>query len=208
MATLPIERARPGWRFWLVWMFATIAGVAGYFIIFPPILNAIIEFLGGIRSQAWIGIAIGAIEAIMLGATIGAAQWLVLHGYMPRSGAWVLATLIGYSTPLMFEGIGGGLLPPWLAGAAIFLQFGVVLGVLQWLVLRGRVERAGWWIAFSVAGWVFAAALIDIANVSGLNVEVFDLLAALIVPVAIAGGGMVWLLRRSAPTIPSNNLPR
>jgi hypothetical protein len=208
MTTSSIERAQPGWRFWLVWVFATFAGVVGYVFVIPPILNAVGELLGGVRSQVWIGIAIGAISAVALGATIGAAQWLVLRRQLPRTGWWVLATAIGYSIPLVFGSPMGGLEPPWLAGAAMFLEFGVLLGALQWLVLRGRVERAGWWIAFSVAGWVFAAALIDIAYISGLNVEPFDLFAAFIVPLATAGGGMAWLLRRTASTIPSNDLPR
>lgn len=207
MATLVTKPARPGTRFWLAWMFATIAGVFLYMIVFPPVFNAINEYLGGTRSELWIGIALGAISAITLGATIGAAQWLVLRGHLPRTGWWILATLIGYSMPLSFGSFVGGLEPPWLAGLAMFLEFGVVLGVLQWLVLRGRVGHARWWIAISIAGWAIAAALIDLAYISGLYVEPFDLLAAFLVPVAVAGGGIVWLLRQSVPAIARENLP-
>lgn len=28
------------------------------------------------------------------------------------------------------------------------------IGVAQWTVLRGRVPRAGWWIAANAAGWL------------------------------------------------------
>lgn len=109
---------------------------------------------------------------------------------------------------MAFGSLVSGLEPPWLAGMVIFLEFGVILGALQWLVLRGRVDHAGWWIAISLAGWAMAAALIDLAYISGLYVEPFDLLAAFLVPVAVAGGGIAWLLRRSAAPVSPNNLPR
>ncbi len=82
----------------------------------------------------------------------------------------------------------------------MFLTFGVILGILQWLTLRGRVYQAGWWVAISIAGWLAAFALTGAAIVSGLYVEPFDMLAAFIVPIAIAGAGIIWLLRRAAPT--------
>ena len=40
--------------------------------------------------------------------------------------------------------------PPALAGAAL----GGSLGLLQWLVLRGRVAQAALWIAASVCAWL------------------------------------------------------
>ena len=203
-----IGRVRPGWRFWLAWMFVTIAGVIGYVIIVAPILNAVSERLRGTQGELGIGMLLGAVSAITLGATIGAAQWLVLRRQLPRTGWWILATLIGYSMPMAFGSLISGLEPPWLASLVNFIEFGVVLGALQWLVLRGRIDHAGWWIAISIAGWAIAAALIDIAYISGLYVEPFDLLAAFIVPVAAAGCGIVWLLRPPATAISPENLPR
>ncbi len=203
-----IGRVRPGWRFWLAWMFVTIAGVIGYVIIVAPILNAVSERLRGTQGELGIGMLLGAVSAITLGATIGAAQWLVLRRQLPRTGWWILATLIGYSMPMAFGSLISGLEPSWLASLVNFIEFGVVLGALQWLVLRGHIDHAGWWIAISIAGWAIAAALIDIAYISGLYVEPFDLLAAFIVPVAAAGCGIVWLLRPPATAISPENLPR
>ena len=39
----------------------------------------------------------------------------------------------------------------WLVG---WVLVGVGMGVAQWLVLRGRVARAGWWVVASVMGWI------------------------------------------------------
>jgi hypothetical protein len=134
-------------------------------------------------------------------------QWLILRGHLPRTGWWILATLVGYSAPMALRWMAPGLEPPWLVGAAMYLTFGIVLGVLQWLVLRGRVDRASWWIAISIGGWMLAFALTGLAVVSGLYVEPFDLLAAFFVPVAVAGGGIMWLLRRSPSAVVRENLP-
>jgi hypothetical protein len=133
-----------------------------------------------------------------MGALFGLAQWLVLRRVLPAMRAWVLTTAIGYVVVF-------GLIPfirfdaiPQLGGVFFFLMFGVVIGVAQWIVLRGRVHQAGWWIAISAAGWALAFLLIGAAYLSGLYVEPFDMLAAFLVPTIVTGGGMLWLLQRPA----------
>jgi hypothetical protein len=85
--------------------------------------------------------------------------------------------------------------PSQLASSSVFLLFGLVLGVAQWLVLRRRVPQAGWWIAITIAGWILAFLLVGVAYLSGLYVEPFDMLADLLVPTIVTGIGMLWLLR-------------
>ncbi len=90
--------------------------------------------------------------------------------------------------------------PEWLAasqpaGTVALTLCGAVLGVMQWLVLRGRVERAGWWIAISTIGWACAAALSSLPNAFLAVSASFDL------PVLVSGLGMVWLLRK--PKVPN-----
>jgi hypothetical protein len=43
----------------------------------------------------------------------------------------------------------GGILPSDFAMVAT----GLVIGLLQWVVLRQYIPRAGWWIVFSALGW-------------------------------------------------------
>ena len=70
---------------------------------------------------------------------------------------WVLASVGGW-------GVGGVVLGPvfsvvepafglLVGGAAVGAIGGAALGVLQWLVLRGQLARAGWWIVASTVGW-------------------------------------------------------
>ena len=47
-------------------------------------------------------------------------------------------------------------------------------------------------------GLGLAFLLIGAAYLSGLYVEPFDMLAAFLVPTIVTGGGMLWLLRRTA----------
>jgi hypothetical protein len=54
---------------------------------------------------------------------------------------WVMATTLG-----------------WLLGAAILpkvapFSVGLLIGVLQWVVLRRYLRQAGWWILASALGW-------------------------------------------------------
>ena len=75
---------------------------------------------------------------------------------------WVLASVVGW-------GVGGVVLGPvfsvvepafglLVGGVAVGAMGGAALGVLQWLVLRGRLVRAGWWIVASTVGWAVGGA--------------------------------------------------
>lgn len=205
------DRTQLGWRFWFIWMGASIAATVAYMLTIPliiGIINALAPMLQAENitpEQRWIGVAITLLGSAALGAVIGLAQWLVLRRYLSRLGWWVLATMIGYVLLLTLGPSIPVREPPWLAGSIMFLMAGAALGILQWLVLRGRVYHAGWWVAISIGGWVLAFALTGIAYLSGLYVEPFDLVSAFLVPVGVAGAGIVWLLRQSAPVAQALN---
>jgi len=50
----------------------------------------------------------------------------------------------------------------WVIGWALTNQFivGVVIGVMQWVVVRPLIRKDGWWIPASAAGWAGGAALV------------------------------------------------
>ncbi len=152
------------------------------------------------------------------GLSIGLAQWVVLRRELRQIGGWVAATLVGYGSigllPLIANAFQPGWMDwaltliingkmhwlarvepswpmaAWLPGAITLTLFGAVLGLVQWLVLRGRVVHAGWWIAISAGAWALAALGSSIGDDFWVTTATWEL------PMAATGVGLVWLLRR------------
>jgi len=186
-----------GWGFWLRWVVASflgfvVGGVVGGFAGY-----AIDEF----------GIAGLAVFGAMFGAIGGVMQWLVLRRHVAQTGGWVVATAVGYTlagitTALIFR-----LFMNTSAALVGIVAFGAVAGVvggiMQWLVLRRNVARAGWWVLASILGLVVgmgvgapvAMALGQAGHVIESTV-VFGILFGAGVG-AIPGAALVWLLRQS-----------
>jgi hypothetical protein len=95
---------------------------------------------------------------------------------------------------------------------AVFLivaVFGVVGGILQWLILRRNVPRAGWWLLANLLGSLvgaigpFAAVSISETGNWGLALMAFGVMFGA-ANGAITGAALVWLLRQS----PSGEMQR
>ena len=87
-----------------------------------------------------------------------------------------------------------------LAYAVFMALGGAVTGILQWLVLRGKVSRAGWWVLASTVGWGLSMGM-SIAIPSGETEEggLLSLVVTGAVMGAITGAALVWLLRQPVP---------
>ncbi len=147
-AFLELERERAGWRFWVLWIFATNAG------FFPGLV------LGNRLSASVAEPIASAIVGGSFGALVGVAQWLVLRRHLAPSQHWATATAVGWA-------IGGGL------GALMLGRFcpSVSSGGLAWVVCVGffagavvgvpqhRVLRrfgpalSQWWVPISSLAW-------------------------------------------------------
>ena len=68
---------------------------------------------------------------------------------------WILATVIALTLGRLGLGVADMDMPP----AVEVGIYGVLLGVLQWLVLRRVVEWASWWVLASVLGGVLAGGI-------------------------------------------------
>ena len=93
-----IHPARPGWRFWLFWMLATVVGAAAGLVLSFP-LNSILETaLGPERTGPWTAAETALImlvkgaEGGVMGMGMGLGQWLVFRKQLKQTGGWVLAT--------------------------------------------------------------------------------------------------------------------
>lgn len=89
---------------------------------------------------------------------------------------WVAVSLAGLAVAVGFllglsKVIGG---PPHkgIMGAVV----GGCVGTLQWLVLRRRVSRSGWWVAASIVAWGVGAAM-ELVGGFFLSIAVLAVLA-------------------------------
>lgn len=121
-------------------------------------------------------VASGAVEA----TCVGLAQWWAMHPWFPgieRFAWWrgtmigaLIAYVLGYlpstimnigeatasSTPMVEP-------PQWivlLLAAGMGAIGGAVLSFAQWLVMRGKVKRAGTWIPANMLAWTFGMPVI------------------------------------------------
>lgn len=125
----------------------------------PPFINvtrirqlgALFPALGGpvwdnVRPKSMNILVLSYGESLLVGLVLGTAQWLVLRRIYPRAGWWIPATALG-------ELLGElGIITWYLQTASQVIELlhfvlpGVMVGILQWVVLRAWVRRAGWWI--------------------------------------------------------------
>jgi hypothetical protein len=197
---MAVERAHIGWKFWLWWLLATTAGwMLGFVILasFPKTTTpALVE---------------GALLTLS-GTLSGALQWLVLRRHIRRAGWWVPASAAGWVggfalflllavssvSVVEMSAATTGLLLRFSLGAMAGAGVGAATGVLQWLVLRRQVHRAGGWVVASITAWLLAFAGLVLASRS---TSATFLGVGAMVGVVVGGitGAALVLLWRSPP---------
>jgi hypothetical protein len=113
---------------------------------------------------------------IFEGVVVGFSQWRVLRHHLPRltGRLWIAATAAGAfvawvigmipSTVMSIQSNAASSSPPpeisdaviYLLAATMGLVLGPILAVMQWMVLRRHVGRAGVWIVANSVAWALA----------------------------------------------------
>lgn len=150
----------------------------------------------------------GAVEATI----VGLAQWWAMHPWFPtiERFAWWRGTLVGALIAYVLGYLPSTLMsmgeataqsapvtepPQWivlLLAAGMGAVGGAVLSFAQWLVMRGKVERAGLWIPANMLAWFFGMPVIfwgiDLAfKMSALWQSILLMSVTLLVAGAIVG---------------------
>lgn len=131
----------------------------------------------GILLSFIVAVVSGGVEATI----VGLAQWWAMHPWFPSISrvSWWLATLVGALIAYVLGYLPSTLMdmsasasqsttapvepPQWivlLLAAGMGAVGGFVLSFAQWLVLRGKVKRAGLWIPANMLAWTFGMPLI------------------------------------------------
>ena len=154
-------------------------------------------------------VASGAIEATF----VGLAQWWAMRPWFPgiERFAWWRGTMIGALIAYVLGYLPSTIMsmgeatassapmaepPQWivlLLAAGMRAVGGVVLSFAQWLVMRGKVERAGLWIPANMLAWASGMPVIlwgiDLAfKLSAIWQSVLLMAGTLFVAGAVVGG--------------------
>ena len=165
---------------WLRWTTANalseLVGLGATFATIGLLVSKIdTQHITGILLSFIIAVLSGAIEATI----VSLAQWWAMHLWFPMIGrfAWWRATLIGALIGYVLGYLPSTLMsmgqattqttqvepPQWvtlLLAAGLGALAGAVLSFAQWLVLRGKVKRAGLWIPANMLAWAFGMPVI------------------------------------------------
>ena len=181
------------WGLWLWWV---VAGVVGWGVGWGLGWSEV-EFLS-------VDVAAAEYGGVVVGVTVaGVLQWLVLRQRMARAAWWIVASLVsGIVAGGVIYGVGGDagfsaevardLDVGWVVEAGLY---GVVLGMLQWLVLRGQVALSGLWVLASTVGWIVGDPVCSsLMDFGALSWVVFGAVYG-----AITGLVLAWMLRQPSP---------
>jgi hypothetical protein len=154
------------------------------------------------------------IAFIVVGFSLGVAQWLVLRKYFPQLAQWVLATCAGIALGWNSTFVGAAVEIASMSGlyshhyANVTFHFilgiisGTILGVAQWIVLRQKFQQAKLWIIANAIGEGLASALYSMWFTGFRGAMTGGLIAYLIVNKGIAltitGVPLIYLLKSSS----------
>lgn len=185
-------------RYWLGW---TVANAAGWLV--GSLVNFLLSILlngTSLRAEleadptqlssstALLLMGVSVVLLLIVGLTVGAAQWLVLRSQLPWMNRWFIFTGLGFAL-----------------GTFAYVAFmGLGVGLLQWLILRRDLNKTGWWPVMNAVAWplgyMFGGAL-GVSIGLALNAPLLgSLLGAVLIGAiigAITGAVLLWMLREN-----------
>lgn len=166
----------------LGWIVANLLGVAAIVLI-PPFVKSIRGML---------------VSSLIIGLPIGFAQWIVLRRLAPISILWVLTISAGLVLGLMVSPILAGIFWGFLNDESVlaltlaYTTIGLLVGLAQWLFLRGHFSNSLVWPLSSAAGLGLGTGLVLATNLVDQSGIISIILVALVYAIT-TGFVMLWL---------------
>jgi len=195
---------RPDWYFYPSWVGVSILAFPLTWLAYFLIISLVTRWIGHtIYVNGVLHITedylFSYIFFPMLCLISGILQYSLLRRYVHKMGGWILATMAGCllsfaMLALVFREFETALF--FWNGAFVFAAIGGIMGLCQWLFLRRRIPRAGWWVLASILGWGLAVlgSLTGVRNGSVLA----QLLTFSLSPAIFASVGWWFLLKPRA----------
>jgi hypothetical protein len=168
----------------LGWIVANLLGVAAIGAL------SLIPFLTSIPGML--------VSSLMIGLPIGLTQWIALRRVAPLSILWVLTIsaglLLGLVVSPILAGIFWGFLDDEsvLALTAAYTTIGLLVGMAQWLFLRGHFTKSLVWLLSSAVGLGLGTGLVLVSNLIYQSGIVSIILVVLVYAIT-TGLVMSWL---------------
>jgi hypothetical protein len=196
----------PEWFFYPAWILLTGLCFPLALLFYFPIIRVIIMFVGdfiyvnGVRhiTEDYL---LQYIFYPLMSLCMGVLQYGLLRRYLPRMGWWVLATAVGWLLgAMLIFGWVRAVMYFWTAEmineswaiAPAFVVLGMSVGVGQWLLLRRRLPRGGWWIVANAVGWSL------VLPITGDSLDQFDLLVLGILPACVTAVTFALLMNQTS----------
>jgi len=202
---------KPEWFFYPAWILLTTLCVPIAFLLYFAIIRVVIIFVGdfiylnGVRHVTE-DYLFPYIFIPTVGILMGVPQYGLLRNYLPRMGWWVPATAGGWLLGLVLILLGLFKTLTYFWGAEktytswaidlAFIMFGLSIGFGQWLLLRRRLPRAGWWIGANVVGWGL------VGLITGDTMGQFWLIALGLLPACVTAAMLALLMNQAQPPEP------
>jgi len=197
---------KPEWFLYPAWIILQVSSIPIAYILSFVILRVITDSVGdyiyvdGVRHITEDYLAMYIFVPIV-GLVMGVLQYGLLRRCLPRMGWWVLATTGGWLLGVLLILISGWL-NFWTSESFdidfAFIVLGFSIGVGQWLLLRRRLPRAGWWIGANVVGWFFLGLITD------NTLDQFGLLALGFFPACVTAVMLALIMNRAQPAEPQS----
>jgi hypothetical protein len=168
----------------LGWIVANLLGVAAIGAL------SLIPFLTSIPGML--------VSSLIIGLPIGLTQWIALRRVAPISILWVLTIsaglLLGHVVSPILAGIFWGFLDDEsvLSLTAAYTTIGLLVGMAQWLFLRGHFIKSLVWLLSSAVGLGLGTGLVLVSNLIYQSGIVSIILVVLVYAIT-TGLVMSWL---------------
>jgi len=191
-------------KFWLMWVIASMAAI----LISAGVLFGMIFIAKAISPNLNEDRVFGVLMFPIIATMFGVLQWLVLRKRIPKSGWWILATIIGLGGGVAlatgavqaFSHI-TGMAEYWnfLPGLLLWSLIGFFLALAQLPILWRHFRGSLLWLLASMIGWLVLGLIMG--GTIDRNTDVFAFGA---IPAMFTGLCLIWLMRnpRSEPETP------
>ena len=138
------------------------------------------------------------VSSLIIGLPIGFAQWIALRRVAPISILWILSIPVGLLLGLVVSPILAGVF--WgflddesvLSLTAAYTIIGLLVGMAQWLFLRGHFAKSLVWLLSSAVGLGLGTGLVlasNLVNQSGIA----SIILVVLVYSIVTGSTISWM---------------